>query len=53
MEIDSRTNDDRWYVTDAVLDALYWKDVSIFTTVARKLGTSCPQGQSFCRESRT
>jgi len=54
MESYNRKYDDRWNVTDTVVDVLYWQDVSLFTaSLARKLGTSCPQGHSFCIESRT
>jgi len=54
MESENRTNGDQWNATDAVVVAVYWKDVSVFTArLARKLGTSCLQGQSFCPVSRT
>jgi hypothetical protein len=47
MESENQTNDDRWKVIDAVMDAVYWQDVSaLAVSLARRLGTSGPQYHS-------
>jgi hypothetical protein len=52
-KVKNQTNDDRWKVIDAVMDTVYWQDVSAFAaSLARRLGTNGSQGHSDCSESR-